>query len=526
MEHKVLYGNNGQPPRAEAYIDQKKQKRAFLKFKSRYGNLYIYDAITNMIFPDIHGFSEIIENYYIMNKDDIILKIGCKYGKDTVLKNFDYIYKLINRFGAFYFKKSDFMGNRIFVSQDNFHNHIVNVRQIVLEVTQACNLRCSYCVYSGRYKDYRTHNEVHMSDEIAIKSIDKYLSLISSDERTAKSGRVFINFYGGEPLLNFQLIKKVVHHVKKLLANGIAIEDRIYFTLTTNGLLLKGDILDYIIENDFLLAISLDGPEAENDKNRILNSQKGSFDAVWKNIDNIFTQHRDYIDSHIVFLSTVHPNHNIIEIDNFFDNLFHDRYNRLKISLEKDGDYKDRINFFKELKNKYFSDESFDNISHFSPFINGFYGPVYRKFYNRYFMGRNGKYTSTCSPDDFRLFVSSLGNFHICERINTNFSIGNYETGIDYDRVKTVFDRYDNVLVNNRCDQCLAKNSCFLCFATAAHGDDFVIDREKCEDQIKLTEASLSDLVSYFEKDEDKILSFLFPGMIEEDDNTLMKAFY
>ena len=86
-----------------------------------------------------------------------------------------------------------------------------HVEKLTLQVTQRCNLRCEYCIYSGNY-DNRKHSELDMSFETAKKAIDFYL--LSSGEMEKCS----IAFYGGEPLLNLKLIKQCVEYVKSKTA--------------------------------------------------------------------------------------------------------------------------------------------------------------------------------------------------------------------------------------------------------------------------------------------------------------------
>lgn len=81
-------------------------------------------------------------------------------------------------------------------SIDDYASHINNLQMLTLQVTQNCNLRCSYCVYSGNYKN-RTHSNLRMSFDVAKKAID-YLF-----EHSINLEKVSIGFYGGEPLLEF-----------------------------------------------------------------------------------------------------------------------------------------------------------------------------------------------------------------------------------------------------------------------------------------------------------------------------------
>ena len=100
------------------------------------------------------------------------------------------------------------------------------VAYLVLQVTQGCNLRCEYCVYSGGY-DTRTHTNKRMNYKTAIKAID-FLIEHSKDEDT-----LYLGFYGGEPLLEFELIKMCVKYINKN-----AFGKKVEFNITTNATLL------------------------------------------------------------------------------------------------------------------------------------------------------------------------------------------------------------------------------------------------------------------------------------------------
>lgn len=80
---------------------------------------------------------------------------------------------------------------------------------LILQVTQQCNLRCKYCAYSGNYYN-RSHTSNRMDFETAKKAIDFYL------KRSEKADQLALSFYGGEPLLEFELIKKCVSYIENI----------------------------------------------------------------------------------------------------------------------------------------------------------------------------------------------------------------------------------------------------------------------------------------------------------------------
>ena len=134
-----------------------------------------------------------------------------------------------------------------------------------------------------------------MSVEVAKQAID---FLVKHSEN---SKEISIGFYGGEPLLEVPLIREVVDY-----AEGVFSGKKLLFNMTTNATLLNIETAKYLYEKKFNVTISLDGPKATHDSNRIFaNSNKGTFDAVMQNLewnaavipkmfflsDSIFVQH-------------------------------------------------------------------------------------------------------------------------------------------------------------------------------------------------------------------------------------------
>jgi len=111
-------------------------------------------------------------------------------------------------------------------------------------------------------------------------------------------------------------------------------------------------------------------------------------------------------------------------------------------------------------------------------------------FYWKYLLGKfllknymvfkhNNKYTRTCFPLNFKLFVSADVKFHICDKINHNFSVGNSKYGINYPRIREPWDMYTNQIEKIRCWNCDIQNFCFQCLATSARDKEFEFDN--CE---------------------------------------------
>lgn len=143
-----------------------------------------------------------------------------------------------------------------------------SVKSLCLHVAHDCNLRCEYCFASEG--DYNCGRAL-MSKEVALKAVD-YLVANSKGRRYLE-----IDFFGGEPLMNFDVVKAVVAYGRKLEQTT---GKRFYFTITTNGTLLNKENIDYINENMDNVVISIDGRKEVHDAVRYDVFGHGSYDRI------------------------------------------------------------------------------------------------------------------------------------------------------------------------------------------------------------------------------------------------------
>lgn len=151
---------------------------------------------------------------------------------------------------------------------------------VVLNVNTGCNLSCTYC--------YKEDLDVpsagkKMEFETARESIEMLLRESPDQERYN------IVFFGGEPLSNLPLIKQVVSYAEQRFA---AIGKIIDFSLTTNGTLLNENIVDYLDEHNVGIAVSMDGPAAYHDRNRITVGGKGTYEVVARKVKMLLSRYR------------------------------------------------------------------------------------------------------------------------------------------------------------------------------------------------------------------------------------------
>ncbi len=151
-----------------------------------------------------------------------------------------------------------------------------NVKPSFLElmVAQACNMRCEYCYGTdGSYS-----NPGMMDEKTAFEAIDFLRKQV--DQRTyGEDKEVGLIFFGGEPLLNYELIVKCVEYSKKLFA-----DKNLTFGMTTNLTLMTDEMLDFFAgEEKFSILVSFDGPR-EYQARRVMNDGRDSYDVVTQKI--------------------------------------------------------------------------------------------------------------------------------------------------------------------------------------------------------------------------------------------------
>lgn len=140
----------------------------------------------------------------------------------------------------------------------------------IFAVTNKCNQNCVYC----QAKDIKTNQSGMMSLETGEKAIDIALS--------SPSKYLTFEFQGGEPLLNFDVVKHMIEYSKK--KNN---DKNIQYTIVSNLALLNDDILDYLIENNVNICTSIDGNALIHNQNRPFKNGAGSFEYVKRGIMSI-----------------------------------------------------------------------------------------------------------------------------------------------------------------------------------------------------------------------------------------------
>ncbi len=220
----------------------------------------------------VHLFDDIAYNLLDFYNDSNIDKeaslkaIGGKYSEDQINNAIDEIESL---------KKDGLL-----FSEDIYKEYLPLwdkkpvVKSLCLHIAHDCNLRCKYCFAStGDYEGNRTL----MSSEVGKKAIDFLIS------QSQNRKNLEIDFFGGEPLMNFEVVKEIVDYARSIEEK---FNKNFRFTITTNALLLDDEKLNYINENMGNLVLSIDGRKEINDNMRLTVNGKGCYDNILPKIKN------------------------------------------------------------------------------------------------------------------------------------------------------------------------------------------------------------------------------------------------
>ena len=349
----------------------------------------------------------------------------------------------------------------------------IQMRHISLEITERCNLQCKYCIYHEGQGGFRNFGRKDISFDTIKKAID-LLSLSKEDE-------VYISFYGGEPLLRFDLIKQCILYCNEKLNNKT-----VYYNMTTNGTLMTKEIADYLSTvNNYFTTISLDGPEFIHDKNRVFNDGSGSFKKVMEGLKMLIKAEGDKASERINF-NIVLENPEIETFDviqNFFDTnewIPNDidittsyvssgdiDYEYLGVDTEKERkltrEYNDPLidwNIQKVKSGLNFLDE---NTLISKDFINKELNFIHKRSLTEEPV-KYHRMNGCCVPGARRLYVTVNGDFAVCERIGPSPYIGNVNEGLDFDKIKK---HYITDFINEAskfCNDCWAVSLCGLCY--------------------------------------------------------------
>lgn len=230
------------------------------------GSVHVVDDIT-------YDIIDLFENF---EKSDIKKTIKSKY--DITNTEFEEAYSEVY----------DLKEENLLFSEDEYKDIIIDAKNrptslkaLCLNVAHTCNLSCEYCfAKGGKYQG----KDAIMPIEVAKKAIDFLI------EESKNHYNLDIDFFGGEPLLNWDLVKETVIYAR---SKEEKYNKKFNFTLTTNGVLLDDDKIDFLNENMKNVVLSLDGRKEKHDEFRKTLSGKGSYDTIVPKFQNFVKKRGD-----------------------------------------------------------------------------------------------------------------------------------------------------------------------------------------------------------------------------------------
>lgn len=142
------------------------------------------------------------------------------------------------------------------------------IKALCIHIAHTCNLNCEYCFASqGKYHGDRAV----MSFEVGKRALDFLI------ENSGSRKNLEVDFFGGEPLMNFEVVKQMVAYARSIEKEK---GKNFRFTLTTNGLLIDDDVIDFANKEMSNVVLSLDGRKEIHDKFRVDYAGNGSFDKI------------------------------------------------------------------------------------------------------------------------------------------------------------------------------------------------------------------------------------------------------
>jgi uncharacterized protein len=315
------------------------------------------------------------------------------------------------------------------------YNQKNDISSLVMFVTQMCNLSCKYCFGNeGEYNGAGT-----MSWDIAKQSVDFLVNISTSKT-------ISIAFFGGEPLINFSLIEKVVDYSKKIAYKK---DKMVEFGITTNATLLNREITEFFIKNKFSVTISIDGDKLTNDENRIFKNGKGTYDDIIENTE-ILRNKMPPLARGSIAGNQINLLENYIHLSELG---FKSIYLSLCINLLKDNDYdtliesnSKLIDYFEEIvKNKNYNEaKKMNNVMKIL-----------------YMIHKGGEKKNFCGASLNALATDINGELYICHRFvgMERYKIGNIFMGIDSKKNISISNEL-NVDEHGECKNCWVKNLC------------------------------------------------------------------
>ena len=380
---------------------------------------------------------DVISLYEENSADEIISKLKSSYNEDEIRGCISEVKELVEDGQLF---TEDIY--EPFVEKFKEKRQTV-VKALCLHIAHDCNLACKYCfAEEGEYHGRRAL----MSFEVGKKALDFLVA--NSGNRV----NLEVDFFGGEPLMNWDVVKQLVAYGRSLEKPN---NKKFRFTLTTNGVLLNDEVMEFVNKEMSNVVLSLDGRKEVNDRMRPFRTGKGSYDLIVPKFQKL-AESRNQTNYYIRGTFTRNNLDFSEDVKHFADLGFkqmsiepvvgpeEDPYSIREQDLPQIMEEYDKLAL--EYIDRYKKGNGF-NFFHFM--IDLTQGPcVYKRL-------------SGCGSGTEYLAVTPWGDFYPCHQFvgNEDFLMGNVDEGITKPEIVKEFGNC-NVYSKEKCKNCFAKFYC------------------------------------------------------------------
>lgn len=381
---------------------------------------------------------DMIEMYESSDKDSIFTEMAKRYPvhKDEIAEVWDEIAELIAAEELF--------------TKDSYEPYITDfakrptvVKALCLHIAHDCNLACQYCF--AEEGEYHGKREL-MSYEVGRKALD-FLVANSGNRRNLE-----VDFFGGEPLMNFQVVKDLVAYGRSLEETH---DKKFRFTLTTNGVLLNDDIMEFANKEMGNVVLSIDGRKEVHDRMRPFRKGAGSYDLIVPKFQK-FADSR-HQEKYYVRGTFTHNNLDFSKDVLHLADLGFKQISVEPVVAQETDSYAIREEDLPQLMEEYenlalemvkrHGKENDFNFFHFMIDLEG--GPCV------------AKRLSGCGSGTEYLAVTPTGDLYPCHQFvgNTDFLMGNVGDGVVNTDLRDEF-KSCNVYAKDKCRECFARFYC------------------------------------------------------------------
>lgn len=360
------------------------------------------------------------------------------------------------------------------IDPNDIKRELANTSQLLIEVTDDCNLNCKYCAYGELYGNYDKRKSKNQSFSRVKLLIDFLINLWKSPFNVSHNNIIDVSFYGGEPLLNMNLVQEIISYLESFHLDFV----RFNYRMTTNALLLSRYI-DYLHDKKFALTISLDGDKDANSY-RVTENGAASFEIVTNNIKNIMHKYPQYYDEKVNIHSVLHNRNNYKDVFLYIEKkfakkpsisglnhngvllekktLFSEMYNDVMLS------YKEALSFEDFVKDSIMENP---NTVQLDSMLLNYIGNTYHSYSELLFPHKVKTYipTGTCFPFSKRIFLTVNGKILPCERIGQELSLGTVTDDcidFDFEYVSKIYNQLFEKIIH-KCRFCQKQTSCGQC---------------------------------------------------------------